>query len=93
MTKFAIHHDIVLPEIVRGPKKGSLQYDNRNLVHEAAVEVIAGHYKSPYAAAMSLHAQYKSAAFEKKSIITMFVRKIKAEVSKMKAEATANIQD
>jgi len=91
MTDYPIISNARLPLTVPGPKKGSLRFDNRQVVHEVAVGVITGYYKSATEAAQSLKDRYRSYG-TLQSKITMFVRKINVEIAKIKSNTMSNIQ-
>jgi hypothetical protein len=91
MTDYPIISNASFPPTVPGPKRGSLRFDNRQVIHEAAVGVITGHYKNATEAAQSLKDQYRSCG-TLQSKITMFVRKIKVEIAKIKSNTMSNIQ-
>ena len=91
MTDYIIISGVILPPKVRGPKKGRLRFDNSQLVHEAAVEVIAGRCKCATDAARLLKDRFISNGADQ-SKITMFVRKINVEIAKIKSDTMLNIQ-
>jgi hypothetical protein len=87
MGTYQIFSGVILPPRAKpGPKKGSFRYNNLELIREAADGVVNELYASPTDAAKSLIDRFLSAASQR-SKITMFVRKIQAEVRKVRSSA------
>jgi hypothetical protein len=77
---FTIISGVMLPPKKRsGPKKGTLRYDNRQIVHEAAIKVIAKRCNHATDAATLLKDRYISRGTDQ-SKIAMFVKKINATI-------------
>jgi hypothetical protein len=87
MTEYPIISNASFPPTVPGPKKGSLRFDNRQVVHEAAVKVIDEGYSATNAARSLMHRYQSHGALQ--SRLTMLVRKINFEVAKMNSDTKA----